>query len=428
MACAYPCGLFGAYQALGGIRDNVVLFHSVVGCHFGVLGFHLCRDMADLRQASTVISEKDIVFNGEGCLEAAMNHVLDLYEPRSITVISGCVSQIIGDEVGRVVEQFQDRAVCVHINGAGFMGDFDQGYEQALLRMSELLFENKPAAALCEKEGSFKPSDPFLRVNILGMLYDDFKKQADIHALEEILGRGVCLNCVTAGACLDEMTELDRADLTIVFQRGKQLARFLEEKYAIPWVDADYPYGITGIKALIGKIEAVLSAGHGKASKPSPVLPGRDQAWLNGVETRGAALLEKAYVFLKALYKMPVALYASGARARGMKLFLEYELGMEVKVFQDRLQKDAQEDFTARVLESGVAMVFGSSFERDGADRLGVPLFRFDYPVFDRLDLSPAPYIGEAGIVNLVEDLINLVMSAPANRGGFYNEKNMYLR
>ena len=188
MACAYPCGLFGAYQALGGIRDNVVLFHSVVGCHFGVLGFHLCRDMADLRQVSTVISEKDIVFNGEGCLETAMNHVLDLYEPRSITVISGCVSQIIGDEVDRVVEHFQDRAMCVHINGAGFMGDFDQGYEQALLRMSELLFENKPAAALCEKEGSSKPSDPSLRVNILGMLYDDFKKQADI-SLEVTPGR-----------------------------------------------------------------------------------------------------------------------------------------------------------------------------------------------------------------------------------------------
>ncbi len=35
MKPASSCKLFGAFQALGGIQDGVVLLHSVVGCNFG---------------------------------------------------------------------------------------------------------------------------------------------------------------------------------------------------------------------------------------------------------------------------------------------------------------------------------------------------------------------------------------------------------
>lgn len=65
MRPASGCKLFGAYQALGGIQDGVVLLHSVVGCNFGSMSLHVAQDMRDIRQTCTVISDSDVVFSGE---------------------------------------------------------------------------------------------------------------------------------------------------------------------------------------------------------------------------------------------------------------------------------------------------------------------------------------------------------------------------
>ena len=43
MKAPFGCKLLGAQQALGGIRDGVIQFHSVVGCNFGSMAFHLHR-------------------------------------------------------------------------------------------------------------------------------------------------------------------------------------------------------------------------------------------------------------------------------------------------------------------------------------------------------------------------------------------------
>ena len=55
MKTAYGCKLFGAHQALAGIKDAVILFHSVVGCNYGTMLFHLSPcNQTDVRQTSTI--------------------------------------------------------------------------------------------------------------------------------------------------------------------------------------------------------------------------------------------------------------------------------------------------------------------------------------------------------------------------------------
>ena len=71
MKAAQGCKLFGAYEALSGIQDSVVLLHSVVGCNFGTMAFHAACDMANIRQTCTVISDTEVVFGGEKSLKKA---------------------------------------------------------------------------------------------------------------------------------------------------------------------------------------------------------------------------------------------------------------------------------------------------------------------------------------------------------------------
>ena len=125
------CKLFGAQQALGGIRDGIILFHSVIGCNFGSMSFHVPADMRDIRQTCTVINDSDIIFSGEDSLRKAIHNALDLFHPSVLFVVSGCVSEIIGDDIATVVSEFSGSVPVIYVEAAGFRGDSKSGYEAA---------------------------------------------------------------------------------------------------------------------------------------------------------------------------------------------------------------------------------------------------------------------------------------------------------
>jgi nitrogenase molybdenum-iron protein beta chain len=218
MKCSNPCRIFGAYQALGGIEDGVVLFHSVVGCHFANMSFHVTRDMADLRQTCTIINDKDIILNGENSLRLAIENIIELYNPRLITVITGCVSEIVKDDVDSVINEFRHCVDMVYINGAGFKSDFEKGYEDALHKVVNTFCTNG--------KKNKKPT-----INIFGMLYDDYKKEQDIQALKKVIGDKVDIGFISASCTLGDIENITLADVNIVFGRGIKACKFLKEKY-----------------------------------------------------------------------------------------------------------------------------------------------------------------------------------------------------
>lgn len=400
MKCSNPCKIFGAYQALGGIEDSVVIFHSVVGCHFANMSFHLTRDMEDLRQTCTVINDRDIILNGENSLRLAIENVISLYRPRLIIVITGCVTEIIKDDVDRIVEEFRKRVDVIYIDGAGFKSDFEKGYEDALVKLVKTFS--------IKKEKSKKPL-----INIFGMLYDDYKRKQDILALKEVLGDKVDIGFISSSATLENIESIVYADVNIAFGRGIEACRFLKDKYNQPYLQMDYPYGIEGIKGFLGVIADTFNIDYSETMK--------------NLEENSKEAFNKIYSYLNSLYGLPVCVVGSYSRARGMKRFLEMELGMEVVSFGIREKSFNMEEFIANVSSSDTALVFGSSFDGDIADRLKVPLIPFDYPVYDRVSISNTPYIGENGAVNLTEDILNSIMMGVRNRGAFYNEEDMYI-
>ena len=58
---------------------------------------------SSLRQTCTVISDSDVVFSGEASLERAVRSALELFRPAALFVVSGCVSEMIGDDVSGVL-------------------------------------------------------------------------------------------------------------------------------------------------------------------------------------------------------------------------------------------------------------------------------------------------------------------------------------
>lgn len=393
MKCADSCRLFGAYQAASGIGGNVVILHSVEGCNFGSMSMHLAGNMLDMRQTGTIIGEQDIIFNGEETLRKTIDRVLKIYHPASITVITGCAPEIIGDDVKGVTAQYDRRIPVIYINGAGFKGHFEAGYEDALVTLGERL-----------TFVSDKNNTPM--INILGMNYDDFKIDADISELRRILGSKVKIHCVTASCSMEEFSCMCRAGLNIVFGRGKKLAEFLKKTYGMEYTEMEYPYGITGICYFldcIGKYFAIDFTEEKEQLKQETIEP-----------------LKKIYAYLKAFYGLPVAVFGERGRAYGLRRLLEEELGMDVVSFGVPSDDFIMDDFITQTCKSDAALIFGSSFEADIADQMGIPLIRYLYPVFDWISISDSPYVAAKGILHIVEDITHAVIHCRKDKGGLY--------
>ena len=176
--------------------------------------------------------------------------------------------------------------------------------------------------------------------------------------------------------------------------------------FGIPGEELDYPYGAAGADDRGSRLERRFGRDYHQA-----------RAELDRQIAEGAG---KAYRYLQALYGMPAAILASGPRADGLRRFLEQELGMEVVCFARREELSDQEDFYRELRGSEAALLFGSSFEQDGADELEIPLIRMDYPVFDEVCLTPRPHLGGQGTLHLLEDIFRGIMNGRTLKGALY--------
>lgn len=393
MKAADGCKLFGAHQALTGIRGGVVLLHSVVGCNFGSMAFHAACDMTDIRQTCTVISDSDVVFGGEASLSRALTHVEELYHPEVIFVVTGCVSDIVQDDIAAVADAFPGKARVLHVEAAGYRGGLCDGYEAGLAALAELMDQPAAPASL--------PT-----VNLLGLGADDHRADADIAAVRELLGGQVRLGAVFSPRSVAEVGAAPEAGLNLVLGRGVQLAQTMEGRFGTPMEQLDYPYGLTGADDLWTRLERRFHLDY--------------SAQRDSFRQRTAEGLKPIYSYVQALYGMPAAVIGSGARSRGMARFLTRELGMEVVCRAERERLADLEDFYDQVRGSEAAVLFGSSFELELAQEMEIPLFRFDYPVFDRVCVTHRPYLGPEGTLCLVEDLLNEIMGARNLKGALY--------
>ena len=384
------CKFFGAYRACAGVTDTVTLVHSTTGCQWGTLVLGKGSQQADIRQGCSVIYEQETIFGGERSLKEALQHSDRLYDAPLITVLNGCVPAITGDDIQAVQAQFSGKARVVTIDSPGFAGDMLAGYNDALLRLADLLMQ----APLHKYQDS---------INLIGICHDDPKLRADLREIQAMLG-DITVNAVISSCSYQEFRNAPRAALNVVCGMGEALARFMQERFQIPYICVDYPYGIEGSKdfltTIAAEFEMDISAG----------IAHREQA----VTER----LKQIYLYLHEMRGLPVAIIGDPCRSNPLANFLEHELLLNVEVVADIASIDDRHELEEQIRQTAPVILFGSSFERDLADELDIPLLRVSYPVFDRVFVAERPYAGFEGSIHLLEDLINACMGHNYKRKG----------
>jgi len=432
------CSLGGALSTLEALPETIPILHCAMGCagsiawaQNGGSALQVGGYCGGLHVPSSNVGEHDVVFGGTDRLREQIESTLELMEGRLFVVITGCVTEIIGDDIRSVTSEFSDRVDIVAANTGGFKGNSYHGYD---IVMSEIVKRYV-------KKGVDKKKKS---VNILGIVpYMDCFWRGNLTGVRRLLEKiGVEANTFfTEEDTLDGVKNSASAGLNIVLSDvyGMETAKTYEAAHDIPYITETLPVGPTASARLLRSVakalqldvdvEAVIEEESRRYYKfLSPL-----------VDVYNDADLQK-YAIIVADVNYAVALTR----------FLTDDLGWlpALTQFTDPLNEEQQEQISAKLKGNGVfadpkvvfdtnaseairyinelypkkesdkyaetiapAFVVGSSLERDLALKIGAPHLSVSFPVSNRAAITRG-YTGFDGGLTLTEDLLSAAVAA----------------
>ena len=187
---------------------------------------------------STNLHEREIVFGGEERLREQISTTREVVDAELFAVLTGCMTDIIGDDVKAVVAEGRNgRKDLVVAETGGFRGTTFDGYDLIWKALVEQYVE--PAA---QKEPAL--------VNILGVVpTQDVFWRGNLLELKRLL-EAIGVSANTFVTPFDELPALrgaGKASLNIVLSdtNGIKVAQRFEEAHGTPWFNTALPIGPT---------------------------------------------------------------------------------------------------------------------------------------------------------------------------------------
>jgi len=418
------CQPLGAVMAFLGIRGSMPLIHGSQGCST-YMRFQLTRHFREpVNIASSSLSEATVVYGGEENLLRALKTVEEQYSPEVIGVISGCLSETIGDDIDRIVDKHRESggSEIITVSSPGFRGSHVDGYEAAVksILRSLVMEHGEPVDRINIINGIMSPADTSEIKNILEGIGVDFLMITDnSESLDEpfdgdpyfITRHGTSIHDIaTAG---DSMATLNLG--------GYGGGEFLEKKYGVKNIELQIPAGLEGTDKFLG---ALLDLFHSDISR--------------SIRRERGRLIDAMIDSHQYTSGRRVAIFADPSYAVALTS-LVLEMGMQPYVFTgsrsryfhekiSQLQRKWGFQFPA---ESGVDIsglkenlagreidvLIGNSHCARVARELGVPLLRMGFPVYDRVGSQRIKIAGYSGGISFVDSLTNLILESHYDDG-----------
>src|SRR6266568_6310639 len=237
----YQCALGGALVTINSIERAVAIVHSAPGCAAAadgaatVGGGYWGTTVTDGRATpSTNIVEREIIFGGEERLAEQIAATLEVVDADLYAVITGCMTDIIGDDVRAVVSEFQKQGKPVIVaETGGFKGDSAVG--------ADFIWE----AIISQYVTRGLPKDS-KRVNLFGFVpAQDVFWRGNLIELKRLLGLlGIQASTfLTPFGNLNDLKESSRDSLNIVFSdvHGIKPAQLFREVHGTPYITEPLP-------------------------------------------------------------------------------------------------------------------------------------------------------------------------------------------
>ncbi|WP_196605549.1 nitrogenase component 1 [Pectinatus haikarae] len=436
----YGCAL-GAFHSVSAIPGAMPIAHCGPGCvdkQYMSLGFYNGFQGGGYSGGavipSTNLQENDVVFGGAKRLQELIEASLKILKADLFVVLNGCIGELVGDDVGAVVDQFQKQGIpIVNAETGGFKGNNFIGHEIVVKAIIEQ-FVDKYTAAHSQKQKGL--------INVWSELpFQNTFWRGDLAELKRILqGAGFRVNILFGNNSegVEEWKNIPKAQFNLVISPwlGLSTAKYLEEKYDQPYLHIPVlPIGADQTAEFLRKV--VNFADHNK-QKAEEFIAAEEKEYYYylehftdfyaeywwGLPSSYAVIGDSAYnlAINKFLVKQlglipakqiitdnPPERYRPAISAEYQKL--DTDVSAEVVFLEDGYEINA-------LLENvnyghRPPIIFGTTWERDTTKKLGGSIVEVGFPASYEVVLNKK-YVGYRGALSLLEKIFTTVISKSA--------------
>jgi nitrogenase molybdenum-iron protein beta chain len=423
----YKCAL-AAMQTVHAISRAIPILHSGPGC-----GMKLNDNIGTSGRFSpnifpcTSVSEKEVVFGGAEKLRATVEGALRVIDADLFVILTGCTSEIIGDDVAEVARSFEgsDKPV-IFANTPGFKGNNYEGHDWILTAIFDQYLpapsgDNAPRKGLVNIFAGPPMQDPFW----LGNLRELERLVSELGLVPNTIfghGRGL--------ANLDLVPEAE-FNLLVSPWCGLGSVQFLKRKFGTPYLQ--YPVLPIGAFETSKFLRAVGEFAGVDPNAVNRVVQGHEAEYYYYIERFADAFLEtrimsKRFIVVgDAQYALAITkFFVNDLGQFPLRQFITDDTPEKYRAAIEREFKDLNYGITAEVEFStdghsihrqiegadfaGTPFILGSSWEKPLADRLGAHYLNVSYPVVERLIMHSA-LAGYSGGLKLLEDMYSVAFS-----------------
>lgn len=408
----------GAALAFMGIEGAVPLFHGSQGCTAFAMVLAVRHFKEPLPLQTTAMNEAATVLGGAENLEEALVNLQTRMKPRFIGVASTALVETRGEDFeGELKQILKKRAELadtsvVFASTPDFEGALEDGWAKATVATIEALVPRLPSATndtINVLPGVHQtPADiEELRAIITAFgltptFLPDISSSLDGHVPDSYIGTSL------GGTPLAEISAMGRATHTIaVSEHMRAAAEAIFQRSSVPYtVFAN----LTGLRAA-DELTQLLSELTGKPA-PAQLRSQRSQlldAMLDGhfhFSGKKVAIASDPdlLVSLAALFHgLGAEIVCAVASTKNSPLLAEVPCAAVMVGDLADLEEGAA--------AAGAELLVTHSHGRMAAERLGVPLFRVGFPIFDRLGVQHRCSLGYRGTRQLIYEIANLFIA-----------------
>jgi nitrogenase molybdenum-iron protein beta chain len=436
------CSLSGALVTMSAAPGIIPISHTALGCAgnlanaaaygAGYFGSGYCSGG---NVPSSGITEREVVFGGIDRLREEIVSARELLNAELFVVATGCMTEIIGDDVDGVIDEFEGDGgtPIIAINTPSFKGDAYRGYEILL----DAVF-NASIPPSGKKDAT--------QVNLFGLVpaYDPFFR-GDLEEIARILAKiGIKANTFfTPGQSFDNILSAPQAALNIVFSRVLlgEFAETFQKKHGVSSWITDLPIGAAASAAFLRQAGEKLGINQSKVNqaikeeneyyygyfeRTADVFADSDFKFYAVNVTNANYAIPAGYFLQNELGWVPLEAFVTDelANAQKQRLKTAYDaskLPAEL-LFETDTTKISRSVAARHPLNQGQIyfdsdqplFILGSSLEKPLAAARGAQHLSISFPVYNRVIIDRG-YAGFRGGLHLLEDILG-ILTAP--RGG----------
>jgi nitrogenase molybdenum-iron protein beta chain len=435
----YLCSLGGALSTLEALPGVIPILHAAMGCagsiawaQNGGSAFQVGGYCGGLHVPSSNVGEREVVFGGIDRLREQIKTTTEIMDGGLFAVITGCVTEIIGDDIHAVTKEFSQKGLpIVAANTGGFRGNSYLGYD---IVFSEIVRQYVQKGLKTKKKS----------VNIFGIVpYMDVFWRGNLEGVRALLEKlGVSVNTFFTGRdSLEGLKSSSAAALNIVLSDvyGLDIAHAYEEEHGIPYITATLPVGPTASADLLRRVAEAL---HAEADAEA-IIEAENRSYYRYLEPltdlyNDADLQKYAVVVGDVNYAVAITRFLAddlgwlpvltqftdvlteeqqariseklngNAALPPPRLVFDTNASEAIRYVSEMYPKQGSDKYAEALTP---AFVVGSSLERALALKLGAPHLSVSFPVSNRVALDRG-YTGFSGGLTLTEDILSAAVAA----------------